>query len=323
MLNGTTRLHLALEEELADHYGTEAAVLTSSGHQRQRRAAVDDRRPGDVLLVDAHAHASVHAGAAASRGTVSRFRHNDLVSLAQRLERLEDRAGAVIVVDGVYSMTGELAPLAEDRGALRPLRRPARRRRGARLGVLGEPTAAAPPRRPACCDRVDAVTDRLQQVAGQRRRRGARPRARPPTASVPPPCPTCSAPPTTPRRSAPRSPPCGSCAASRSGWPATRENGELLRRSLAEAGAPPLPGRGAVIAVPTGDEEVTAAAWRAAFDAGVYVNAVAYPGRPARQGRPAAVGHGHPHRRAAAPRRRDRGRGGRAPPGGGSERAVA
>jgi 8-amino-7-oxononanoate synthase len=57
----------------------------------------------------------------------------------------------------------------------------------------------------------------------------------------------------------------------------TRENGELLRRSLAEAGVPPLPGRGAVIAVPTGGEEVTAAAWRAAFDAGVYVNAVAYP----------------------------------------------
>ena len=65
---------------------------------------------------------------------------------------------------------------------------------------------------------------------------------------------------------------------------ATRENGELLRRSLAEAGVPPMPGRGAVIAVPTGDEEVTAAAWRAAFDAGVYVNAVAYPAVPRGKG---------------------------------------
>jgi 8-amino-7-oxononanoate synthase len=64
----------------------------------------------------------------------------------------------------------------------------------------------------------------------------------------------------------------------------TRENGEFLRRALAEAGAPPLPGRGAVIAVPTGDEEVTAAAWRAAFDAGVYVNAVAYPAVPRGEG---------------------------------------
>jgi 8-amino-7-oxononanoate synthase len=63
-----------------------------------------------------------------------------------------------------------------------------------------------------------------------------------------------------------------------------RENGDLLRRYLAEAGAQPLPGRGAVIAVPTGDEEVTAAAWRAAFDAGVYVNAVAYPAVPRGKG---------------------------------------
>ena len=64
----------------------------------------------------------------------------------------------------------------------------------------------------------------------------------------------------------------------------TRENGELLRRSLAAAGAAPLPGRGAVIAVPTGEEEVTAAAWGAAFEAGVYLNAVAYPAVPRGQG---------------------------------------
>lgn len=60
----------------------------------------------------------------------------------------------------------------------------------------------------------------------------------------------------------------------------TRENGQLLRRALTAAGAAPLPGRGAVIAVPTGEEELTVAAWRAAFDAGVYVNAVAYPAVP-------------------------------------------
>jgi 8-amino-7-oxononanoate synthase len=64
----------------------------------------------------------------------------------------------------------------------------------------------------------------------------------------------------------------------------TRQNGELLRRALTQAGAAPLPGRGAIIAVPTGDEEVTASAWRAAFDAGVYVNAVAYPAVPRGQG---------------------------------------
>jgi 8-amino-7-oxononanoate synthase len=59
----------------------------------------------------------------------------------------------------------------------------------------------------------------------------------------------------------------------------TRENGALLRRSLAEAGATPAAGRGAVLAVPTGDD-LTTDAWKAAFDAGVYVNAVAYPAVP-------------------------------------------
>jgi 8-amino-7-oxononanoate synthase len=51
-----------------------------------------------------------------------------------------------------------------------------------------------------------------------------------------------------------------------------------------DAGAAPLPGRGAVIAVPTGDEEITATAWRAAFGAGVYVNAVAHPAVPRGRG---------------------------------------
>jgi 8-amino-7-oxononanoate synthase len=64
----------------------------------------------------------------------------------------------------------------------------------------------------------------------------------------------------------------------------TRENGALLRAALADAGAPPLPGKGAVIAVPTGEEEVTATAWRTAFDAGVYCNAVAYPAVPRGRG---------------------------------------
>ncbi len=59
----------------------------------------------------------------------------------------------------------------------------------------------------------------------------------------------------------------------------TRENGALLRRALAEAGATPAPGRGAVLAVPTGDA-LTADAWKAAYDAGVYVNAVAHPAVP-------------------------------------------
>jgi 8-amino-7-oxononanoate synthase len=282
VLNGTTRLHLALEAELADHYGTEAAVLTSSGINANVALLSTVGAPGDVLLVDAHAHASVHAGAAASRATVSRFRHNDMASLAQRLDRLEVRAGAVVVVDGVYSMTGELAPLA-DIVALCG-------RFGARLvvdeahglGVLGERGRGAV-EQAGVLHRADAVTiafsKSLASVGGavltsRAAADGIRASALPYVFSAANDPASVGAALAALRilRSEPER------------MARTRDNGELLRRCLTEAGVPPLPGRGAVIAVPTGDEEVTAAAWRAAFDGGVYVNAVAYPAVPRGKG---------------------------------------
>jgi 8-amino-7-oxononanoate synthase len=63
-----------------------------------------------------------------------------------------------------------------------------------------------------------------------------------------------------------------------------QDNCELLRRVLAENGAAPIAGEGAVIAVPTGPDEVTGAAWRLAFEAGVYTNAIAYPAVPRGRG---------------------------------------
>jgi len=63
-----------------------------------------------------------------------------------------------------------------------------------------------------------------------------------------------------------------------------QDNCELLRRVLAENGAAPITGEGAVVAVPTGQDEVTQTAWRLAFDAGVYTNAVAYPAVPRGRG---------------------------------------
>src|SRR3954453_13121308 len=90
--NGTTRLRLTLEEELAAFYGAEAAVLASSGINANLALLSTVCGPGDALLVDAHAHASVHGGAAASAGTAIRFRHNDVGSLAARLGRLHPPA---------------------------------------------------------------------------------------------------------------------------------------------------------------------------------------------------------------------------------------
>ncbi|MBW8765599.1 MAG: aminotransferase class I/II-fold pyridoxal phosphate-dependent enzyme [Geodermatophilales bacterium] len=169
VLNGTTGLHLALEEELADHYGTEAAVLTSSGVNANVALLSTVCSAGDVLLVDSHVHASLHAAAAASRGAVLRFRHNDLDDLTERLTGVDPRAGVVVVVDGVYSMTGELAPPGPDRRAVRPALRAAGRRRGPRAGCPrprgarcgSTPRGAAPGRR---------GDHRAEQGARQRRR---------------------------------------------------------------------------------------------------------------------------------------------------------
>jgi 8-amino-7-oxononanoate synthase len=282
VLNGTTRLHLALEEELADLYGTEAAVLTSSGINANLALLSTVGNPGDALLVDAHAHASVHAGAAASRGTVSRFRHNSLDSLAQRLEALDPRAGAVVVVDGVYSMTGETAPLAGiadlcDRYEARLVVDEAHG-----LGVLGEGGRGAA-EQAGVLDRVDGVTIALSKslasvggavMTSRAAADGIRASSLPYVFSA-------------------ANDPAAVAAALGAlrilrDEPELRQhlhaNGGALRRSLTDAGAPPIPGTGAVIAVSTGSEEDTAAAWRRAFDAGVYVNAVAYPAVPRGQG---------------------------------------
>ncbi|WP_157943988.1 aminotransferase class I/II-fold pyridoxal phosphate-dependent enzyme [Blastococcus atacamensis] len=282
VLNGTTALHLELEAELADHYGTEAAVLTSSGVNANLALLSTVCGPEDALLVDAHVHASLHAAAAASRGTVVRWRHNDLDSLTARLERLDARAGAVVVVDGVYSMTGELAPL----DAIVPLCD----RYGARLvvdeahglGVLGAGGRGAGEQL-GVLSRVDAVTVALSKslasvggaamtsrAAADGIRAGAMPyvfSAANDPASVAAALASLRILRAEPERVA-----------------RLQRNGELLRTALAEAGATPVPGRGAVLAVLTGSEEVTAGAWRACFDDGVYINAVAYPAVPRGKG---------------------------------------
>lgn len=282
VLNGTTRLHLTLEEELADFYGCEAAVLTSSGINANLAVLATAGAPGDAVLVDAHAHASVHAGAAASAATVLRFRHNSVESLIGRLERLDPAAGVVVVVDGVYSMTGETAPLPGiarlcDRFSARLVVDEAHG-----LGVLGEHGRGAA-ETAGVLRRVDAVTiafsKSLASVGGAVLTStgvadGIRASSLPYVFSA-------------------ANDPAGVAAALAAlrilrAEPERRarvaENGALLRRLLTEAGAEPLPGRGAVIAVPTGSEAATTAAWGAAHEAGVYTNAVAYPAVPRGRG---------------------------------------
>lgn len=278
VLNGTTELHLALEEELADYYGTEAAVLTSSGVNANVALLSTICAPQDILLVDGRVHASLHAAAAASRGTAVRFRHNDLGDLAQRLGRADPRAGVAVVVDGVYSMTGELAPLAElaDICAAAGARLVVDEAHG--LGVLGKEGRGAA-ESSGVLHRVDAVTVALSKslasvggaiMTSRAAAEGIRASAMPYVFSAANDPASVAAALTALRilRSEPER------------VATLQDNCALLRRLLTENGTPPIPGSGAVLAVPTGADQVTGPAWKAAFAAGVYTNAVTYPAVP-------------------------------------------
>ncbi|WP_035587443.1 aminotransferase class I/II-fold pyridoxal phosphate-dependent enzyme [Hippea jasoniae] len=112
-LNGTLDLHEELEERLADFVNKEDALLFSTGFQANLGAIAGLVQKGEYVILDKSDHASIVDGSRLSFGTVKRFLHNDMDSLKKVLESLELDAGKLIVVDGVYSMDGDIANLPE------------------------------------------------------------------------------------------------------------------------------------------------------------------------------------------------------------------
>jgi 8-amino-7-oxononanoate synthase len=113
-LNGTTDLHLELERELAEWFETEAALVFSTGHQANLGALGTILGPGDTVVADSGDHASILDGCILSRAKLRPFRHNRMDLLEKQLRRAEqDGGGVLVVVDGVFSMEGDVAPLPE------------------------------------------------------------------------------------------------------------------------------------------------------------------------------------------------------------------
>jgi 8-amino-7-oxononanoate synthase len=113
-LNGTTALHLELEQELADWLGAEAVLVFTTGHQANVGALGTLLGPSDTVVVDSTDHASILDGCLLSRAKMRAFRHNRLDLLEKRLQAAaEDGGGVLVVVDGVFSMEGDVAPLPE------------------------------------------------------------------------------------------------------------------------------------------------------------------------------------------------------------------
>jgi 8-amino-7-oxononanoate synthase len=112
-LNGTLVMHEQLEKELAEWVGKEATLVFSTGMQTNLGTVSALIGRDDVVILDKEDHASIVDGARLGYGKIERYRHNDLDHLEKVLQSIPETAGALLVVDGLFSMEGDLAPIPE------------------------------------------------------------------------------------------------------------------------------------------------------------------------------------------------------------------
>lgn len=114
LANGTFAEHVALEREMADFYAMSHAIVFTTGYAATQGMCATLAGQGDVILLDADSHASIYAGAQLSGAEIIRFKHNDASDLEKKLRRLGERTRqTLIVAEGIYSMLGDVAPLAD------------------------------------------------------------------------------------------------------------------------------------------------------------------------------------------------------------------
>lgn len=112
-LNGTLELHEKLESELADWVQKEAALIFSTGMQVNLGTISSLVARKEYIILDREDHASIVDGARLSLGKLIRYRHNDMKDLESKLSQLPADVGKLLVVDGLFSMEGDIAPLPE------------------------------------------------------------------------------------------------------------------------------------------------------------------------------------------------------------------
>jgi len=113
MLNGTFRDHIEAEDALREFYGASSAIIFSTGYQANLGMISTLAGKGEYVILDADSHASIYDGCAMGNAEIVRFRHNSVEDLDKRLGRLPKEPGKLVVLEGVYSMLGDIAPLKE------------------------------------------------------------------------------------------------------------------------------------------------------------------------------------------------------------------
>ena len=290
LLNGTTPLHVELERELAEWMGTEDAIVYTTGYQSNLGCIGTILEPGDTVICDSGDHASILDGCRLSGAKLRPFRHNRMDKLEKMLQRAaEDGGGVLVVVDGVFSMEGDVCDLPRIVELCRA--------HGARL-MVDEAHGAGRARR--------ARRRRLPSCSGSRTRStcgwAPSPRASPPAAaSSPGPADVIEYLRISSRSfifSASAVPAAVGAALAalrviRSEGPALFErlldNAEYLREGLRRLGLKVVePGTlpdGTVATTPVvpvmvGDDWQAVLLWKALFDAGVYTNVAIHPAVP-------------------------------------------
>jgi len=114
MANGSYSGHRALEQEFSDFYHCRSSIVFTTGYQANLAMISGLAGANDVILIDGDSHASIYDGCRLSGAEIIRFRHNDMADMEKRLRRLGERTrSTLIIVEGIYSMLGDQAPLAD------------------------------------------------------------------------------------------------------------------------------------------------------------------------------------------------------------------
>ena len=113
VLNGTYAGHKACEQALMDFYAMDHAMVFSTGYQANLGIISTIAGKDDYIVLDIDSHASIYDGCALGNANIVPFRHNDVEALEKRLKRIPEGAGKLVILEGVYSMLGDIAPLKE------------------------------------------------------------------------------------------------------------------------------------------------------------------------------------------------------------------
>ena len=113
VLNGTFSPHRDVEAALREFYDMDHAMVFSTGYQANLGIISTIAGKGDYIILDIDSHASIYDGCKMGDAEIVAFRHNDIEALEKRIKRLPPEAGKLVILEGVYSMLGDVAPLKE------------------------------------------------------------------------------------------------------------------------------------------------------------------------------------------------------------------